>query len=297
MKLFSMLVLLIFPIALFGQTNYFSTTVSSDSDDAEENIDGGGIDLTSSDLEMVHDDGVLGVGSKDQWIGIRFTNIDVPKDAIIDSVFLQFTVKSSDNDPAILQIHGEEFFNSPTFSDLDYNISSRPRTDSSIYWTVPSWDSEDESGWRQTTPNLSGLLSEIIGQPLWQQGNSVTFIIGGSGRRSAFSHDNDAQKAAILHIYYRENTANLSNHITDTDKVSVFPNPADGKLIIDLSAISSDDPCFVSVYSLTGKKILEKSMITGKMHDLYASLNGYQGLVMIKVEVNGSYQIFKQFIK
>lgn len=297
MKLFLIILVLIFPRLIVAQSNYFSAVINSDSDDAEENIDGGGIDLTSSDLEMVHDNGVLGVNSKDQIIGLRFTNIDVPENAIIDSVFLQFTVKSTDDDPAVLQIHGEDFFNSPTFSDLDYNISSRPRTDSSVYWTVPNWENEDESGWMQKTPNLNGVMAEIIAQPLWQQGNSITFIIEGSGRRSAFSHDNDSEKAARLHVYYSENTASISQESIEYDKAKVFPNPATEELIVDLSSIESDEMCLVSVFSLSGKNIAQKLLKAGEKHDIYSLLNHYKGLAIIKIDHSKSYQTFKQIIK
>jgi hypothetical protein len=296
MKLFLMIALLVLPISLNAQSNYFTAVITNDSDDAEEDIDGGGIDLTSSDLEMAYDEGVLGVNSKDQIIGLRFTNIDVPENAIIDSVFLQFTVKSSDNDPAILQIHGEDFFNSPTFADLDYNISSRPRTDSSVYWTVPNWDNEDESGWRQRTPNLNGVMSEIIAQPLWQQGNSITFIIEGSGRRSAFSHDNDSEKATRLHVYYSENTASITQESLESLKAKVFPNPANEELIVDLSTIDSNEPCYLSVFSISGQKITQKPLKVGEKHDIYPLVNHYKGLAIIKVDHNGFHQTFKQII-
>lgn len=295
MKLFFYLFVLYLPIFTFGQTNYFSTTISSDSDDAEENIDGGGIDLTSSDLEMVHDDGVLGVGSKDQWIGIRFTNIDIPENAIIDSAFIQFTVKSTDDDPAILQIHGEEFFNSPTFSDLDYNISSRPRTDTSIYWTVPTWDNEDESGARQTTPNLAGILSAIITQSLWQQGNAVSFIIEGSGRRSAFSHDNDSQKAARLHIYYRENTASISTH-NETRNAVVYPNPSSGEFFVDLTERAGELHQILA-FTSTGQLLFTKTLAGGEVHNLQSELKGYKGILQIIIRSTNDQTIHRQIIK
>lgn len=296
MKLIFTFLLLISSLFSLGQTNYFSTTIGSNSDDAEENISGGGIDLTSSDLEMVHDNGVLGVGSKDQWIGLRFTNIDIPKNAIIDSVFIQFTVKSSDNDPAILQFYGEKFFNSPTFSDLDFNISSRPRTDTSVYWTVENWNDEDESGPKQTTPNLAGLLSEVITQSLWQQGNSASFIVEGSGRRSAFSHDNDSQKAARLHVYYRENTAQLESFLAE-QAPSIYPNPSNGSFHIDLSGYSSGEAIEITLISPMGAILYDARLSGGDTHTINEQINNFKGLMFIKISTEGSTITHRQIVK
>lgn len=293
----SFILLIIFSVSLCAksQTNYFSTTISSDSDDAEENIDGGGIDLTSSDLEMTRDDGVLGVGSKDQWIGIRFTNIDIPKDAHIDSVFIQFTVKSEDTDPAVLQLHGDKFFNSSTFSDLDYNISSRPQTDTSVYWTVPNWNNEDESGPKQTTPNLAGIVEEIITQSLWQQGNAVSFIVQGSGRRSAFTHDNDSQKAARLHIYYRDNTASLIE--TNKNEVSIFPNPSDSDFFIDLGGFNAQEEFELTFISSEGRVLAKASANGGDLFKTKSFLSGYKGFVTILFSSQYTSFTHRQLIK
>ncbi len=296
MKLNLILLITVLSMNVFGQTNYFSATVSANSDDAEEDLSDGGIDLTSSDLEMIHDNGVLGVGDKDQWVGIRFSNVAVPKDAIVDSVFLQFTVKGTDSDPAVLQLYGERFFNSSTFADLDFNISSRTRTDSSIYWNVPSWENKDDSGLQQRTPNLAKLFSEVITLPLWQEGNAVTFLIEGSGRRSAFSHDNDIQKAARLHVYYRENTAALHSS-GSVRKPSIYPNPSRDAFFIDLSSYSAGASVSVEIFSPLGSKIYETKLTGGTKHSFNDQIKGYNGLLFINIETEQNLFTHRQMIK
>lgn len=276
-----------------SQTNYFTAQISKDEDDAEEDKSDGGIDLTSSDIEMCYDSGVLGVGSKNQWIGLRFENIDIPKDAFIDSVFLQFTVKSSDDDPAILQFYGDKFFNSPTFSDLDFNISARTRTDTSVYWTVSNWDNEDESGHKQTSPDFSGIFKEIIQQQLWQSGNSVTFIAEGSGRRSAFSYDNDSQKAARLHVYYRENDASLVKN--QLDNIDVYPNPYTNNLNINLTDVSLSDEVEVNVFSLDGRRVFSRKLETGKNYNLVDYGFDYHGMGILTLS-NQQMSVAKKII-
>lgn len=286
------LIVLLAPV-LNGQTNYFTTQISSSADDAEENKSGGGIDLTSSDIEMCYDSGVLGIGSKNQWIGLRFTNIEIPKDAYIDSVFLQFTVKSSDDDPAIIQFYGDKFFNSPAFSELDFNISARTRTDTSVYWTVQNWNDEDESGDLQTSPNFSGIFKEIIQQQLWQSGNSVTFIAEGSGRRSAFSYDNDSQKAARLHVYYRDNDASIT--INELENVTVYPNPYNENLFVNLSEISTKDEVDVKVYSPDGRLVFSQPLLAGGKHNLADYGFDYKGIGFMTLS-NQQFSVSKKII-
>ncbi|PHR47373.1 MAG: hypothetical protein COA32_08105 [Fluviicola sp.] len=286
------LIVLLTPV-LNGQTNYFTTQISSSADDAEENKSGGEIDLTSSDIEMCYDSGVLGIGSKNQWIGLRFTNIDIPKDAYIDSVFLQFTVKSSDDDPAIIQFYGDKFFNSPAFSDLDFNISARTRTDTSVYWTVSNWNNEDESGHLQTSPNFSGIFKEIIQQQLWQSGNSVTFIAEGSGRRSAFSYDNDSQKAARLHVYYRENDASLA--VNELENVEVYPNPYNENIFVNLSDINTNEEVEVKIYAPDGRLVFSQSLLAGQKHNLADYGFDYKGIGFLTLS-NQQFSVSKKII-
>ena len=62
----------------------WESRVSSGNDDAEEDVSGGGMDLSSSDLEMLDDGGV-------QVIGLRFVEIPIPKGAVVDNAFVEFT--------------------------------------------------------------------------------------------------------------------------------------------------------------------------------------------------------------
>ncbi|MHC4171312.1 MAG: LamG-like jellyroll fold domain-containing protein, partial [Planctomycetota bacterium] len=62
---------------------------AADSDDAEENLAAGGIDLGSSDLELPYEN--TGQGNP-QIIGVRFAGIPIPKGATITDAWVQFRV-------------------------------------------------------------------------------------------------------------------------------------------------------------------------------------------------------------
>src|SRR4030043_161845 len=87
-------------VALGGKI--WETRVSSGNDDAEQNASSGGMDLTSSDLE-IFDDGFL------QVIGLRFVDIPIPKGAIVDNAFIELTCDEpkSGTQPVSIIIEGE----------------------------------------------------------------------------------------------------------------------------------------------------------------------------------------------
>ena len=175
----------------------FTKQVSQPSDDAEEKVSNGHIDLSSSDLELV-DEG----GSK-QEVGIRFNDITIPQGAIISSAFVQFTVDETDDDPTNLTIFAEDVDNSVTFDDDNDNITDRPKTTTSISWSlIPAWNTVGESGNDQKTPDIKTIIQEVIDRSGWNSGNSISIIITGDGERTAESYNGDSSKAPQLIINY-----------------------------------------------------------------------------------------------
>src|SRR6185503_11904243 len=71
-------------------------------DDAEESASGV-MNLTSSDLELVRDEGT---GAGDQTVGLRF-HVPVPQSAIITSANIQFTARETNSEPTVLSISVE----------------------------------------------------------------------------------------------------------------------------------------------------------------------------------------------
>ncbi len=185
------------------QNQVLSTRIITSTDDAEErglnaSSDPGRMDLTSSDLELVRDG-----GDGDQFVGMRFTNITIPKNAIIDSVFIQFTVDETNNGATSVTIKAEDVDNSSTFVGINNNISSRATTVDSVNWNnIPAWNTTRLATIDQRTPDLKVLVKSIIGRAGWASGNPITFIITGTGERTAESFDGSANEAPELIIHY-----------------------------------------------------------------------------------------------
>lgn len=188
----------------------FSRYVNNGTDDAEQRIGTGAMDLTSSDLEITRDGSSA---SGDQVIGIRFANINIPKGVTIDSAFIQF---ASNGDKA--PVNANAFFkaelspNSATFTTTAFNISTRTATADSILWpgsTDPSWGvgTQNTRSMAQRSPNIASLVNQVMNQSAWATGNPVTIFISGLvGVRNARSFNGSATFAPELIIHYTQNT-------------------------------------------------------------------------------------------
>lgn len=171
-------------------------SVAASSDDAEE-ASGGAVSLNSSDLELVFDSSSTG----NQTVGMRFTNVALPPGATITDAYVQFEVDEvSTGSPVSLLVQGEASLNPPTFTTTARNVSGRPRTSSSVPWNPASWPATQVAGPDQRTPNIAGVIQEIVSQAGWASGNAVSIIVTGSGQRTAEAFD--GSRGPLLNIEY-----------------------------------------------------------------------------------------------
>ena len=182
---------------LFSQS-ILKVRVASSTDDAEEKPTGTAGDLTSSDLEFVMDK------TSNQTLGLRFTDIKLPKGALISKAYIQFTVDEITNiDPCNLVIKAENVDNSTTFTTAVGTISTRPTTTESVNWNpTAAWTLVGLASDDQKTSDLKTLVQALVNRAGWASGNAISFIITGTGARVAQAYDLDPAKAPELVIEY-----------------------------------------------------------------------------------------------
>jgi hypothetical protein len=205
-------------------TYTFESRIVLGSDDAEENINSHQFWDGSSDIELVYDPSPGG----DQVVGLRFMNITLPVGATVTNAYIQFKTDEMTNTAANLTIHGESNANPGTFT-FDNLITSRPITASSVNWQPESWDFEGEVSEKQRTPNLSGIVEEIIALGGWASGNAMAFIVSGTGSRVAEAFEGDAAGAPLLHIEY--SSTNEDNAVIPFADAGGNQNVARGTLV------------------------------------------------------------------
>ncbi|MFK7861596.1 MAG: hypothetical protein AB8B64_22470 [Granulosicoccus sp.] len=202
--------------------------VSADTDDAEERGTRGRMSLSSRDLELVIDRGT------NNAVGMRFRNLQIPKDAGIVSAYIQFQVDEVTSELTILDITAQESDDTSTFTSNRFDISLRPRTALSVDWVPSRWLDRGDAGVAQQTTDLSALVQRIVNRDNWSPGNSMVFLVDGDGTRTAESFEGDQEGAPQLVITYTlDNLAPVVS--TSNDQVVGFGETA------LISATVSDD--------------------------------------------------------
>ncbi len=171
--------------------------VSASGDDAEEYTDSGAVNIDSRDLEMAESN------AKNRLVGMRFNDINIPKDATITQAYLQFQANDSNSKIAHLKITGEARDFALTFTVARRNISSRIKTAAEVEWEPEPWNTPGEAGPDQKSPNIAAVIQEIVSQSGWSSGNSLAIIISGDGVRSAESFNGNPAAAPVLHVKYQ----------------------------------------------------------------------------------------------
>jgi cysteine-rich repeat protein len=183
--------------------------VSTSNDDAEERVSDGDMTRNSQELELVYD--IYNGG--DQFVGMRFGNINIPAGATIVNAHIEFISKQTNSGVTHLTFSAEDIDSASSFSNSNYDISSRQKTNSQVNWSnVPSWN----FGEIYQTPDLSGMIQEVVDRAGWSNGNSVVVIVNGSGQRTAFSFNSAGGAfAPLLVINYSLAPLTCGNGIID----------------------------------------------------------------------------------
>lgn len=168
--------------------------IAASADDAEESSVDGSVALANPALKIVNRAGVI------QTVGLRFAGLSIPKGATIQSAYIQFQCRVQTTGAASLTIEGQAADNPGTFTKTTNNISSRPRTSANVGWVPAPWGTVGAQGSDQQTPGLTSVMQEIVNRAGWASGNSMVFIITGTGVRTAESFE--GLFAPVLHVTY-----------------------------------------------------------------------------------------------
>ena len=228
-------------------------------DDAEEKTDGA-VRLNSSDLELVFD-------GSNQTIGLRFLDLGIPPLSNIQNASIQFTVDETQNtNPCSILLFGELNHNPAIFEVTAFNLSTRPKTQSSIIWSPPNWNNKGEAGLAQQTVDLTPIIQEIVNQNEYSSNSAITLLLTGQGERVAESFNGDSTAAPILCIDYinTENTLSTTHKNSSINKhyksdLLVFPNPAKDQINLDFYSIA-DQSNFVYITNQIGQLVYQESL-------------------------------------
>lgn len=241
------------------------------SDDSEESKTSGAININSSDIELGYD---LGLTNTYQWSGLRFQNITVPRGATITSAYIEFTTASTNLlGSGNLIIRGQASDNPATFTTARSNISSRTRTTAVVNWNnVPSWII---NGAKNSTPSLKTVVQELVNRAGWNSGNSMVFIIDGTGYHSAYAYENRPTSAARLVIQWSLARSAMPDMPSDSSD-NLTPEVQTKSLLLEYNSVAPG-----SVIRLLGQHFAANSEVTLQI--------GGESLATVQTESDGSF--------
>ena len=175
--------------------------LAASTDDAEESAIGT-VDLTGTHLELPNPRGPIATSAGDPLVGLRFAGLAIPQGAIITRAAIQFTAAEVQSETTTLAITVEAADHAATFGATAGNLSNRPITATSLVWQPPAWNVLGEAAASQRTPNLAGIVQEIVSRPSWASGNAIALFIKGAGRRTAEAFDKSGGSPPSLSVTY-----------------------------------------------------------------------------------------------
>lgn len=168
-------------------------TLSGSTNDAEQLVSSGAMNRTDVSLE-------LGAGTGAQLVGLRFANLAIPRGATVSDAYIQFTAASGSTTTAALTLKVENVDNASAYGSAKNEISKRTLNAASVPWAPPAWTT-GAAGAEQRTPSIASLVQAVVNRTGWTPGNSMGFVVSGTGTRAARSAD-ALTGTAVLYVTY-----------------------------------------------------------------------------------------------
>ena len=244
---------------------------------------------------MVYDSKTTG----NQKVGLRFNSVALPAGSLILDAYLQFTAYKNTTAATNLSIYGQLTENAPPFNTTKKNVSNRVKTSANVKWAPSGWLSAGASEADQRSPDLKAIIQEIIDLSGWKSGNSMAFIISGTGNRSAVAYEAAQSNAAKLVIKYSApelksatlNSGNYTESVAATpapDRLTCYPVPFTDALNIRFAPAENEKTESIMIFSASGQ--LLKVIRTGLNHTSVPLADVQPGIYLIRVLTNhGNY--------
>ena len=201
----------------------WSGYIAGVSDDAEQLQGTTTVNTTGGTLDLGRD-----------TVGLRFTGVTVPRNAVISDATLDFTANASDSAGSVsLLVDGEAVDSAATFTTAANSIHSRTGTTATATFALTAWTSATIY---RLQGNLKNIIQEIVNRTGWASGNALVlrlFDSGSStGRRRAYSRNGTAVLAELptLTITYAATDVVLEGNVGVATVVplagQIVPGPA-----------------------------------------------------------------------
>ncbi|MFC2116135.1 T9SS type A sorting domain-containing protein [Bacteroidota bacterium] len=261
--------------------------------DAEDAL--GGVDLTSSDLE-------LGFDHSPAAVGLIFLDVQIPAGATITNAYVQFTVdalsEGSTDGAVTMEVYGAKEANvTGPFTEDPFAVTSHPPTTAKVTWSPGPSVAVGDAGVNEQTPDLSAVITEIIGVAGWASGNGLMIVVKGDPaqtediNREVEAAPPEGDGGTSLVVTYTGGTG-VNSFRADLSK-SIYPNPTAG--ILNIENPSTDKFSF-EIYTINGKLVASRNNIAGPTTNVDMS-SFAKGVYFVNVKNSETTETHKLILK
>ncbi|MCW8107366.1 PilC/PilY family type IV pilus protein [Alteromonas ponticola] len=136
-----------------------------------------------------------------EYIGIRFKNVNIPQGAEVLQAYLEFTAYDTDKDSsASMQIRGVAVDDANDFHPHKKNmVRDLPKT-TGITWSMPSF----YRNYDYQSPELKTIVQQIVDRGSWMPGNAMAFVFSDfTGVRGVYSYKGKPSGAPRLVVKFK----------------------------------------------------------------------------------------------
>lgn len=156
--------------------------------------------------------------SGQNFVGMRFTDIQIPSGASIKKATLKMKAASNNNNGAI-KISTESSNNVAEYASISNNISSRQLTNNPVTVNYTNWDNDTTQSFDVT----SLVQNKVNGT--WCGGDSLGFVLQSGDAFQAYSFDSGSDNAPIIEIELNQGI--LNNACTRSTTIKQIASNAD----------------------------------------------------------------------
>lgn len=161
---------------------------------------------------------------------LLFSNITVPKNAVITNAYVDFGLAGSGGNTINVKIAAQNS-SSPT---APTNVSTFKSVASNITTQNVTWNNVPHGAWGDiiTTPNIASVVQALVNRTDWQSGNSMQLWVGDNGSASYSGDDfftanfgGGGQKPRLTIVYSTGVTPTATPTFTPTPLPTISPTP------------------------------------------------------------------------
>ncbi len=146
-----------------------------------EEMHNGNMYLTSSDIEIMGT-APENTTNRNKYVGVFFEDIQIPQGALITEAKIKMQADESQSGATSINIRCGKSLNAEPFTVTEtHNISNREYFEDKVVWKPEPWT----AGNLYYTNDLSAIVQNVVKQDGWKSGNAISFIMDGTGHRTA----------------------------------------------------------------------------------------------------------------